>query len=151
MPCYVCCDPRVCVQLSCLLGLAKCTFTPHAVFVSHLVISEYIDNLVQDCSSSIANTLEFLQPCTKPAIRGFKYAHPLPTSYFLMMTSSNGNIFRVTGHLWGESTGSRWISLTKASDAELWYFLWSAPEQTVKQTMETQVIWDAIALIMTSL
>ena len=44
-----------------------------------------------------------------------------------MMTSSNGNIFRVTGHLCGEFTGHRWISLTKASDAELWYFLWSAP------------------------
>ena len=25
-----------------------------------------------------------------------------------MMTSSNGNIFRVTGPLWGESTGPRW-------------------------------------------
>ena len=34
-----------------------------------------------------------------------------------MMTSSNGNIFRVTGPLWGESTGHRWIPLTKASDA----------------------------------
>ena len=44
------------------------------------------------------------------------------------MTSSNGNIFRVTGPLWGEFTGHRWIPLTKASDAELWYFLWSAPE-----------------------
>ena len=27
----------------------------------------------------------------------------------LMMTSSNGNIFRVTGHLCGEFTGPRWI------------------------------------------
>ena len=45
-----------------------------------------------------------------------------------MMTSSNGNIFRVAGLLWGEFTGHRWIPLTKASDAELWYFLWSAPE-----------------------
>ena len=26
-----------------------------------------------------------------------------------MMTSSNGNIFRVTGHLYGEFTGPRWI------------------------------------------
>ena len=34
-----------------------------------------------------------------------------------MMTSSNGNIFRVTGHLCGEFTGPRWIPLTKASDA----------------------------------
>ena len=43
------------------------------------------------------------------------------------MTSSNGNIFRVTGPLCGEFTSHRWIPLTKASDAELWCFLWSAP------------------------
>ena len=30
-----------------------------------------------------------------------------------MMTSSNGNIFRVTGPLWGEFTDHRWIPLTK--------------------------------------
>ena len=36
------------------------------------------------------------------------------------MTSSNGNIFRVTGHLCGVFTGPRWIPRTKASDAELW-------------------------------
>ena len=40
----------------------------------------------------------------------------------------NGNIFRVTGRLCGEFTGPRWISHTKASDAELWCFIWSAPE-----------------------
>ena len=39
-----------------------------------------------------------------------------------MMTSSNGNIFRVTGPLCGEFTGHRWIPRTKASDAELWCF-----------------------------
>ena len=44
-----------------------------------------------------------------------------------MMTSSNGNIFRVTGPLYVEFTGHRWIPHTKASDAELWCFLWSAP------------------------
>ena len=47
-----------------------------------------------------------------------------------MIASSNGNIFRVTGPLWGESTGHRWIPQTQSSDAELWCFLWSAPEQT---------------------
>ena len=65
-----------------------------------------------------------------------------------MMTSSNGNIFRVTGPLCREFTGHRWIPLTKARDAERWFFL-CAPEQTVEQTIETLVIWDAIALIMT--
>ena len=45
----------------------------------------------------------------------------------------------------------RWIPRTKASDVELWCFLWHASEQTVDQTIETPVIWDAIAPIMTSL
>ena len=45
-----------------------------------------------------------------------------------IMTSSNGKIFRVTGHLCGEFTGPRWIPRTKARDAELWCFLWSASE-----------------------
>ena len=38
------------------------------------------------------------------------------------MSSSNGNISRVTGHLCGEFTCPRGIPRTKASDAELWYF-----------------------------
>ena len=42
---------------------------------------------------------------------------------YYMMTSSNGNIFCVTGHLCGEFTGHGWIPRTKASDAELWCFL----------------------------
>ena len=44
---------------------------------------------------------------------------------YSIMTSSNGNIFCVTGHLCGEFTGPRWIPRKKASDAELWRFLWS--------------------------
>ena len=68
-----------------------------------------------------------------------------------MMTSSNGTIFRFTCPLWGETTVDRWIPLTKASDAELWCFIWSAPEQTFEQTIGTPVIWDAIVPIMTSL
>ena len=43
-------------------------------------------------------------------------------NYFDMMKSSNANIFRVTGPLCGE------IHRTKARDAELWCFLWSAPK-----------------------
>ena len=42
--------------------------------------------------------------------------------FVVMMTSSNGNIFRVTGHLCREFTGPWWIPHTKASDAELWCF-----------------------------
>ena len=32
---------------------------------------------------------------------------------WFMMTSLNGNIFHVTGPLWGESTGHQWIPLAK--------------------------------------
>ena len=82
---------------------------------------------------------------------GYVQRHDVPFAS-CVMTSSNGNIFRVTDLLWGESIGLCWILLTKASDAELWCFLWSAHEQTFKQQkIETLVIWDAIVLIMTSL
>ena len=63
---------------------------------------------------------------------------------------SNGNIFRVTGHLWRDSISHRWILLTKTSDAERWCILWSTPGQMVEQTIETPVFWDVIAPIMTS-
>ena len=55
-----------------------------------------------------------------------KCKHSTATKF--MMTSSNGNIFRFTYWplLCGEFAGHRWISLTKASDVELWCFLWSA-------------------------
>ena len=59
--------------------------------------------------------------------------------------------FLVNDPLWGESSGHRWIPLTKTGDADIWCFLWSAPEQTVEQTIDMLVIWDAIALIMMSL
>ena len=47
-----------------------------------------------------------------------RYVEPHQT----MMTSSNGTLFHVTGHLCGKFTGPRWIPCTKASDAELWFF-----------------------------
>ena len=62
------------------------------------------------------------------------------------MTSSNGNIFCVTGPLCVQSTGDLWIPLIKASNTELWCFLWCAPEQTAEQTVQILVIWDATGL-----
>ena len=61
----------------------------------------------------------------------FMEEHSSPTSIYpvFMMTSSNGNMFRVTGFCEGEFTGDcgeftghRWILLTQTSDAELWCF-----------------------------
>ena len=61
-----------------------------------------------------------------PVLHGLKWI-----IHQIMMMSSNGNIFHVTGSLCGELTGHRWIPLTKASDMEFWYFLWSVPELTI--------------------
>ena len=61
-----------------------------------------------------------------------------------MMMSSNGNFFHITGLLRREATSQQRSPHTKASDAELWCFLWSTLEPTVEQTLETPVIWDAI-------
>ena len=71
--------------------------------------------------------------------------------YFHMMTSSNGNIFHVNGPLWGKSISHWWILLRVASNAEFWSFLGCVPKQTVEQTFGTPMIWDGIALIITSL
>ena len=65
-----------------------------------------------------------------------------------MTTSSNGNIFRVTGPLWGEFTGHRWIPLTKASYAELWCFFYlrlnkqlSKPSRHRLFEMQSRSLW----------
>ena len=55
-------------------------------------------------------------------LRGCLFGRGLgePGACVRIMESSNGNIFRVTGHLCGEFTGHRWIPRTKAGDAEIW-------------------------------
>ena len=49
-----------------------------------------------------------------------------------MITLSNGNIFHATGHLCEEFAGHRRSPRTKASDVELWCFLWSASQLTIE-------------------
>ena len=49
------------------------------------------------------------------------------------------------------SLALRGLFSQKGGDAELWSFRRSAPAQTVEQTIETPVAWDAMALIITSL
>ena len=63
----------------------------------------------------------------------WRFHGTLKVPWNFMMTSSNGNIFRITGHLCGEFTGPRWIPHTKASDAELWCFLWSVPDKRLSK------------------
>ena len=53
-------------------------------------------------------------------------------------------------HFVGESTGHRCFPSQSPVPRSFGVFF-DAPEQTVEQTIDTPVIWDAIALIMTSL
>ena len=50
-----------------------------------------------------------------------------------MMTSSNGNIFHVTGHLWGEFTGHRWIPLrlNKQLNKQSWGWWYEMPSHSL--------------------
>ena len=77
---------------------------------------------------TVGQTIEMLVIWDAIALIVMSYLGLLIAVFIFMMTSSNGNIFRVTGHLCGEFTGPRWIPRTKASDADLWWFLWSASE-----------------------
>ena len=46
--------------------------------------------------------------------------------------------FRLAPSQWETALQShRWIPLTKASDAELWWYLWPASEQTIEYTIKT--------------
>ena len=54
---------------------------------------------------------------------GIKRARVDTTTQWLhVMRSCHGNAFRITGLLWRETTSGKWISLTKVSNVELWYF-----------------------------
>ena len=55
---------------------------------------------------------------------------------FLIMTSSNATIFRVNGPMWGKNR----MACPKASNTELWCFLWCVPAQMAERTVEMLVI-----------
>ena len=71
--------------------------------------------------------------------------------YFAWWRHQMETFFALLAFCAGNSPVTGEFPTKKASDAELWCFLWSAPAPTDEQTMETPVIWDATALIMTSL
>ena len=54
-----------------------------------------------------------------------------------MMTSSNGNIFRVTGHLCGEFTGDRWIPVQKPVEWNFDVFFDLHPNKRLSKQMRS--------------
>ena len=68
-----------------------------------------------------------------------------------MMTSSNGNIFHITGPLWGESTVTGGFPWQRSVTWGFGAFFDLRLNKRLSQHIETPVTWDAIALIMTQL
>ena len=50
-----------------------------------------------------------------------------------MTTSSNGNFCHVAGHLYREFTGHRWTPLAKASDADLYMYIYTVSDSWLNQ------------------
>ena len=121
-----------------LISLASCNpkRQPVLVFVYLNTFSGKCFLKLAPSVSTVVTLKSGALPSTCPSLSGLEsnFGHPMRPFKMAgeisryMMTSSNRNIFRVTGHLCGEFTGPRWIPRTKASDAELWCFLWSALE-----------------------
>ena len=84
------------------------------------MISSYAMQMIDDRKCTRLTLFSFLILMTGAHFVMCLWAHE--SRHHFMMTSSNRNIFRVTGHLCGEYTGRRRIPHTKASDAELWCF-----------------------------
>ena len=72
----------------------------------------------------------------------FTHICPCRCKLYIMITSSSGKISPFVRGIHQSPVGS----LHKASNAELWSFLWFASEQTVAQTIDTPVIWETITL-----
>ena len=110
-----------------------CLFDPEFFHVSSLHSGEFsckVFDFTRSCATSQGIFLNFISKwefklmCGRQAvIIGVVVIDDIRPKHIL-----NGNIFRVTGHLCVKFTGHRWMPRTKASDAELWCFLWSASE-----------------------
>ena len=68
------------------------------------VINDYVVRNYLILDQSVTHRATF-----RPVNYGSWSSHTEIVVCWFMMTSSNGNIFRVTGHLCGEFTGLRWI------------------------------------------
>ena len=129
-----------------MLSHNKLTWTNHwppdLAIASHMCIMNNDNNIITNpyadiFSSSVIYQLKLVDVITSHIKRLQLHVHVVSDDVtwewnaiprlIYMMTSSNGNIFRVTDPLCGEFTGHRWIPRKKASDAEL--------EQKFKDTL----------------
>ena len=78
--------------------------------------------------------------------------HDMKTlSELLAPCEENPPVAGVTGPLWGETTGNRWIPPHQGPERGLWWFLWCWSKQMVEQPIEMPVILERHEDYVTSL
>ena len=93
----------------------------HWSIIAHVQSSIYHTEPCICCWQSMLSFITWNTDLVIPISKGTMIITNGP--FRLMMTSSNGNIFRVTGRLCGEFTRHRWILRTRASNKEVLCFL----------------------------
>ena len=71
----------------------------------------------------------------------------LISSWTYILPSLHGNTVRINGYLCEKPLMISGFPAQRASDAELWYFLWYNMNQPMDKTIKRQVNWDALAHI----
>ena len=107
----------------------KRIFVNEKVWISIKISLKFVSKCPVSNMSALVQIMAGHWPGCKPLsepimVRLYQRIYAPSAAIIFMMTSSNGIIFRVTGHLCREFTGP----CTKASDTELWCFLWFASE-----------------------
>ena len=95
------------------------------------------------CPTTTKITSEDSRPCSWPWSKKAQ-SEASGSTLCTMMTSSNGNIYSVTGPLWGKFTNHRWIPLTNASDKERWDVI-----TIIMTSLWWHIWWDATFMIKT--
>ena len=85
------------------------------------------------------NIIKFVLSILRDNRLAFNHFITLLSSLFITVDNSckllalQNNVVSSANKIEGEFTGHRWIPLSKARDAELWCFLWSAPDKRLSK------------------
>ena len=158
----------VCFGQSLIIHIWFRNYSPRAEGAKPATCSRaaYINGSVHDCSISSALAMEILQYCTKPSVEPLRIAEINSSS--INLVGLRAMVYWQNPYGKGRNCSVSWwrhqmkrfpallalcegnppmVSPHKGQWRGALMFLWSAPEQTIKQTIETPVICDNIALI----
>ena len=118
--------PPRCIPTPC--RLCKIRFIPHTLQIDRMInihLASAQLTFTSTCwTSAVYIVLQVFDTSGQRSLGLGRLRKSLKNTSF-MMTSSNGNIFRVTGPLWGESTGDQWRGVLMFSLICTWTNGWA--------------------------